>query len=183
MIRRIAVIVASVMLALAPVTVSAQIPAGTQLTGTIDQDLSSASANVGDGFTVSGVHSQNNEVADAKIYGHVAQIERAGQGRPGKIGLAFDRVLLPSGNVYSLEGSDTISAQVNTKSNALKEVGGAVAGAIVGNILGKMVGTNLGGLVGAGAGYTVAKNNRAAVTIPKDSTVVVEVNRPLRQTR
>lgn len=183
MIRKIAIAVALAMLTSAPLTALAQIPPGTQLTGTIDQDLSSASVQPGDVFTVSGVHSQSNDVADAKIYGHVVQVVRAGQGRAGNIWLAFDRVILPSGDVYSLEGSGTVSAQIKTKSNALKEAGGTVAGAIVGSILGRMVGTNLGGLVGGGAGDALARNSRADVVIPKDSSVVVEVNRPLRQAR
>jgi hypothetical protein len=171
------------MLAFAPLASFAQIAPGTQLTGTIDQELSSASAQVGDVFTVSGVHSQNNDIEDARIYGHVVQVVRAGQGRAGAIELAYDKVYLASGSVYSLAGSGTISSQISAKSNTAKEVGGTVAGVIVGNILGKMVGTNLGGLLGGGAGYALAKNNRASAVIPKESKVVVEVNRPLRQTR
>ncbi len=183
MIRRIATIVASAMLAFAPLAVSAQIIPGTQLSGTIDQDINSSSAQVGDGFTISNVHSQNNHIVGAKIYGHVANVVRAGQGRSAQIQLAYDKVYLQSGNVYRLSGANTVSVQANTKNNTLKEVGGAVGGMIVGNILGKMVGTNLGGLAGAGGGYMLAKNNRANVTVPKNSVVVVEVNRSLRQSR
>jgi hypothetical protein len=120
-------------------------------------------------------------IQNAKIYGHVATVTRPGQGRPGNIGLAFDRVRLPSGDVYSLAGSDTVRAQVNTKSNALKEAGGATAGLLVGSIVGKMLHVPLGGLAGAALGYGIAKNNRANVVIPKSSTVVVDVNRSLQR--
>jgi hypothetical protein len=183
MIRKIATVVACAMLAVAPLAASAQIAAGTQLTGTIDRELSSASAQVGDYFTISGVHSENHDVDEATIYGHVAEVVRAGQGRTGKISLAYDKVRLASGEVYSLAGTGTVSAQFDTKNNTVKEAGGAVAGMVVGNILGKAIGTNLGGLLGGGAGYELAKNNRENVSIAKDSAVVVEINRPLRQTR
>jgi hypothetical protein len=183
MIRKIATIVASAMLAFAPLAASAQIVPGTQLSGTITQEINSKSANVGDGFTLTDVHSENRHIDGAKIYGHVAEVERAGQGRTGKIRLAYDKVYLSSGNVYTLSGTSTVSVQSDTKNNTLKEAGGAVGGMIVGNILGKAIGTNLGGLLGAGGGYMLAKNNRENVTIPKDSTVVVEINRSLRQRR
>jgi hypothetical protein len=183
MIRKIATIVVSGMLAFAPLVVSAQIIPGTHLTGVINQEINSKSANVGDGFTITDVHSENRHIDGAKIYGHVADVQRAGQGRPGKISLAYDKLYAASGNVYSLSGTSTVSVQADTKNNTLKEVGGAVGGMIVGNILGKMVGTNLGGLAGAGGGYMLAKNNKENVTIPKNSTVVVEINRSLRQSR
>ncbi len=182
MIRKLAVIVASGMLAFSPLAASAQIIPGTELVGTLDQDISSASAQVGTGFTLSNVHSQNRNINGAKVYGHVASVERAGQGRPGKIQLAYDKINTAAGNVYTLNGT-TVSAQTNTKNNTLKEVGGAVGGMIVGNIIGKAVGVGVGGLLGAGGGYMLAKNSRENVTIPKNSTVVLQVTRSLRQTR
>jgi hypothetical protein len=156
---------------------SSPIAPGTQLTGTIDQELGSAAANTGDAFTLSGVHSQDLTLADATIFGHVSQVERAGQGRPGKIALAFDKVRLKSGDVYSLEGANAVKIEVDTKSNALKEAGGVVGGGIVGRVL---LGRRAA-LAAATIGYFVAKNNRANVTIPKSSAVVVEVSRALRQ--
>ena len=156
---------------------SGPIAPGTQLTGTIDQELASASANVGDAFTLSGVHSQDSTLADATIFGHVAQVERAGQGRPGKIALAFDKVRLKSGDAYSLEGANAVKVEVDTKSNALKEAGGVVAGGVVGRVL---LGRRAA-LAAAAIGYFVAKNNRSNVTIPKSSTIVVEVPRALQQ--
>jgi hypothetical protein len=160
-----------------PSAEASPIAPGTQLTGTLDQELASASANAGDAFTLSGVHSQDLTLADATIVGHVAQVERAGQGRPGKIALAFDKIRLKSGDVYSLEGANAVKVEVDTKSNALKEAGGVVAGGVVGRVL---LGRRAA-LAAAAVGYLVAKNNRANVTIPKSSGVVVQVSRALRQ--
>jgi len=167
-------------LALAPLAASAAISPGTELTGNVDQNLSSNSVQVGQRFTMSNVHSNDNDVNGATMYGHVCDVQRPGQGRNASIQLCFDRLRTRSGGSYALDGR-AINVQTNTKSNALKEAGGAVAGMIVGNILGKAIGTNAGGLVGAAGGYMVAKNNRADVTIPQGAVVTVQVLRARRQ--
>jgi hypothetical protein len=167
-------------LAVAPLAASAQVTPGTNLTGTINQTLDSGHAQVGQAFTMSNVHSDDNNIVGATIYGHVTDVVKAGQGRPGSIQLGFNQLVTRSGGRYYLTGRVT-NMTVNTKNNALKEVGGAVAGMIVGNILGKAVGTNLGGAVGAGGGYLAAKNNRSQVTIPQNSAVTVQVVRSRRQ--
>jgi hypothetical protein len=53
---------------------------------------------------------------------------------------------------------------------------GAGVGMIVGNILGKAVGTNLGGLIGAGGGFVYANNLKTNITIPRGSTVTLQLN-------
>jgi hypothetical protein len=180
MIRRLSTLVAAAAVAFIPLAASAQISAGTELSGTIDQNLDSKSAVVGQRFTMSNVHSQDNNINGATIYGHVDEVQSAGQGRAGKISIAFDKLHTRAGGSYALDGRTT-AVQVNTKSNALNEAGGAVAGMIVGNILGKKVGTNAGGLLGAAGGYIYAKNAKQNVTIPANSTVTVQVIRARRQ--
>ncbi|HYZ15819.1 MAG TPA: hypothetical protein VE591_05435 [Candidatus Acidoferrum sp.] len=180
MTRKITTLLAALAVILTPLVASAQISPGTTLVGTMDQSLDSGSVQVGQRFTMHNVHTQDNNINNAVIYGHVADVQRAGQGRPGKIQLAYDKLRTASGNSYSLQGR-TENVQVNTKNNTLKEVGGALAGMIVGNILGKWVGTNIGGIVGAGGGYLYAKNSRQNVTIPQNSTVSVQVLRAYRQ--
>jgi uncharacterized membrane protein YebE (DUF533 family) len=129
---------------------------------------------------MSDVHSQDNNINGGTIYGHISDVQRASQGRPGKIELAFDKLRTRSGNSYALSGRAQ-NVQTNTKSNALKEVGGAVAGMLVGNFIGKKLGTNLGGALGAGGGYLYAKNNRENVTIPQNAVVSVQVTSARRQ--
>ncbi len=167
-------------LALAPLAASAAVSPGTELTGNMNQSLDSGSVQVGQSFTMSNVHSNDNDINGATLYGHVCDVQRPGQGRNASIQLCFDRLRTRAGGSYVLDGR-AISVQTNTKSNALKEAGGAVAGMIVGNILGKAIGTNTGGLVGAAGGYMVAKNNRANVSIPQGAVVTVQVLRARRQ--
>jgi hypothetical protein len=88
---------------------------------------------------------------------------------------------VPSGATYSVRGVVT-GIQKVTKSNALKEVGGALAGMIVGNIIGKTVfHTSVGGLAGAAGGYLLAKNSRENMTVPAGSTVTVKLVQARRQ--
>jgi hypothetical protein len=180
MIRRLSSLATVAALALLPLVASAQVTAGTELSGTIDQQLDSKSAVVGQRFTMSNVHSQDNNINGATIYGHVDSVQSAGQGRKAQISLAFDKLHTRSGASYALDGRAT-GVQVNTKSNVVNEAGGAVAGMIVGNIIGKKVGTNLGGLLGAAGGYIYAKNAKQNVTVPANSVVTVQVIRARRQ--
>ena len=180
MVRKISTAFAALILAFTPLIASAAISPGTELYGNMDQSLDSGSVQVGQPFTMSKVHSQSYDVHDATIYGHVSDVQRAGQGRPGKIQLAFDKLRTLSGTSYTLDGRAT-QVQTDTKNNTLKEAGGAVAGMIVGNIIGKKVGTNLGGLLGAAGGYLYAKNNQQNVTVPTNALVTVQVLAARRQ--
>ncbi|MFN2528955.1 MAG: hypothetical protein ABR584_09605 [Candidatus Baltobacteraceae bacterium] len=163
-----------------PFIAAAQLTPGTTLTGTLDQDINSQNAVVGQGFTISNAHSSNYNINGATIYGHVADVQRAGQGTPGKIELAIDKVNTRSGNVYAATGY-VAQANVQTKSNATKEAVGAIAGAVVGNILTHGGGKTAGTLAGAAGGYLLAKNNKAAVTIGAGSTVSVQLSSSRRQ--
>ncbi|MEA2721616.1 MAG: hypothetical protein QOJ39_3480 [Candidatus Eremiobacteraeota bacterium] len=180
MIRRLSTLLAAAAVAFVPLAASAQISAGTELSGTIDQSLDSKSAVVGQRFTMSNVHSLDNNINGATIYGHVDSVRPAGQGRSAQISLALDKLRTRSGGSYALDGR-VVAAQENTKSNVVNEAGGAVAGMIVGNILGKKLGTNAGGLLGAAGGYIYAKNAKQNVTIPANSAVTVQVIRARRQ--
>jgi hypothetical protein len=174
--RTLTALAVAVMLAVAPIAALAQLTPGTILTGSFDQNLSSNHAYVGEPVTISNAHSDNNDINGAKVYGHVSSVQPAGQGRPGQITFAFDRVVTRSGNTYSIQ-SYTTNVDVQTKSNAGKELGGAAAGALVGGLLGH----GIGALIGAAGGAVVAKNNRQNVLVPQGSTISIRVVRSRRQ--
>jgi hypothetical protein len=170
-------------LTLLPVFASAAISPGTVLVGNMDQALDSSKVQVGQAFTMSDVHSQSRDIHGATLYGHVADVRPASQGRNAQIELAFDKLHTLSGNSYAVVGSAT-QVQTNTKSNAVKEAGGAVAGAIVGGILGRtLLHSDVGLPVGAAGGYLAAKNNRANIVIPQNATVTVQIESARVQAR
>jgi hypothetical protein len=146
------------------------------LTGTMDQTISSSSAHAGDAFKISNVTSTNGygTVTNATIYGHVASVTTAGQGRNARVQLAFDRVQLYDGKRYSLTARPT-HIKVVTKSNAAREGVGAVVGDLLGNYIGKVIGVGLLGPIGLIGGFLVAKNARQNVTIPQNSLVTLQV--------
>ena len=155
---------------------------GTELTGTMDQTISSSSAHVGDTFKISNVTSANGTgaVTDATIYGHVDAVTTAGQGRNAAIRLAFDRVQLFNGKRFTLAARPT-HVKVVTKSNATREGVGAIVGDLLGNFVGKVIGASVLGPLGLIGGYLVAKNARQNVTIPQNSLVTLEVLTARRQ--
>jgi hypothetical protein len=153
-----------------------QINPGTKLTGSINVELNSKDARVGQTFLLTGVHTSNFDVNGATVYGHVSHVQRAGQGTPGKIDLAVDKINTKAGNIYRLEGQ-VVNVEINTKSNAGKEALAAAGGGLVTGLLTKNA---FWGLVGAAGGYLVAKNSRENITIPRGSLVTVRVSSATR---
>lgn len=156
-------------------------PPGTHLSGQIQQNISTASANVGDAVTVTNVVAPGANIHNGTMYGTVTKVVRAGQGRPAQLRITMHSLRLANGETYHVDGVVT-GMTANTKSNALKEAAGAVGGMIVGNILGKTIfHTGGGGLVGAASGYLLAKNNRENMTVAKGSGVTVVLATARRQ--
>ena len=164
------------------IAAQAALTAGSTLNGTIDQDLSSNHAYVGEPVTLSHVTSADGSgsVVGGTLYGRVETVQKAGQGRPGKIMLKFDR-LVTSHAVYAVDTTVT-QTQTQTKNNAAKEAGGALAGMLVGNMIGKTIfHTGIGGFLGAAGGFLLAKNNRENVNISHGTVIQVRVNSVTRR--
>src|SRR6202042_2498438 len=97
-----------------PLSVLAQVAPGTTLVGNIDQNLSSNHVYTGQQITLSNVHSPDHHINGGTIYGPVSSYQTAGQGRPGKINLAFDQLRTRGGGVYAIRGYAS-SVDVETK--------------------------------------------------------------------
>jgi hypothetical protein len=160
---------------------SSPLTPGMDLTGTMDQTISSSSAHVGDRFLISNVTSgADGAVANATVYGHVAGVTSAGQGRKARVRLAFDWIRLYDGKQFPLDARP-VHINVVTKTNAAREGVGAVVGDLLGNYIGKVIGVGLLGPLGLVGGYLIAKNDRQNVTIPQNSQVTLQLIRSLRQ--
>jgi hypothetical protein len=154
----------------------AALTSGSLLNGTIDQNLSSNHAYVGERVTLSNVTSNDGSgsVVGGRLYGEVTEVQPASQGRPGKIRLHFSR-LVTRGAVYNVDTRVT-GANVKTKNNTLKEAGGALAGMLVGNAIGKTIfHSGAFGILGAAGGFLLAKNNKENVNISRGTMVQVQV--------
>lgn len=161
---------------------NAQVAQGTLLDGTIDGDYSSNHAYAGQAVTVSNVTSDSGGyVRNGRLYGYVSEVQKASQGRPGKIRFRFTKLVAGNGTVYAIDSHVTQMKAV-TKTNAAKEAGGALAGMLVGNAIGKtLFGGSAGGAIGAAGGFLLAKNNRQDVDVPSGSYIQVELTSVTRR--
>lgn len=149
-----------------------RIDSGTVLPFRLNQTLSSNTSEVGDTFRAvldSAVSSNYQGMPPGSILeGHVDYVRAKSGDTPGLLGLAFDRVRLPDGQVYSVQGtligldSESVTnengrlvAKSGAKKDNLKYVGyGAGGGALIalltkGNLLtNSIIGAALGFLYG-----------------------------------
>lgn len=153
---------------------------GSVLTGLIAGSLDSKSAYAGEPVTLYNVASSDGAIVHATLIGTVTDVTPAGQGRNAQVRMHFDRLRNLDGSETRIDGV-VVSVEVKTKSNAAKEIGGALLGMLAGNAIGKALGINGGGIAGAAGGFLIAKDNRANVVIPADSAVTVQLVNPRRQ--
>lgn len=160
------------------IAAQAALTSGSLLNGTISQSYSSKNAYVGQAVALRNVTSDDGSgsVSSGTLYGTVSSVQKAGQGRPGRIAFRFTRLVTGSGATYAVDTSVT-KMKANTSNNTLKEAGGALAGMLVGNMIGKtLFHLSGGGLVGAAGGFLLAKNNKQDISVPAGSIVQVQVN-------
>jgi hypothetical protein len=162
----------------------ARLAAGSIITGTLGNDLNTATANVGDQFVVNVTPPYPNDdgtYANAYVRGQVVAVTRAGQGTRPQLGLAFDRIVFADGRSMPVAGHVTSTDEKHASAIPQQAIG-ALAGMLVGNIIGKVVlHTSVGGIAGAAGGFLYANNLKTNFVVPKSSTVVIQVDQPLRQ--
>ncbi len=178
----VAAIAALPLAASAQATGDTLLPSQTVLNGTLEQQISSRTAQVGDPFVldVQGPFPADDQrYTGAKVYGHIATVARAGGMKKGSVALAFDRLALQDGTTAALQGQVlSLDAQGNKANSTAKTIVGGVVGQIVGNYIGKHIGTNVGGAVGAIGGAIYASNTGQNITIGQGSQVALKTTAP-----
>ncbi|MEA2664882.1 MAG: hypothetical protein QOI11_1826 [Candidatus Eremiobacteraeota bacterium] len=178
----VAAIAALPLAASAQATGDTLLPSQTVLNGTLEQQISSRTAQVGDPFVLdvqAPFPADDSRYTGAKVYGHVATVARAGGMKKGGVALAFDRLTLQDGTTAALQGQVlSLDAQGNKANSTTKAIVGGVVGQIVGNYIGKHIGTNVGGAVGAIGGAIYASNTGQNITIGQGSQVSLKTTAP-----
>jgi hypothetical protein len=156
-----------------PVTALAQYykPAGAQITGTIQQELRSKTAQDGDQFTM--VTS-----GGSTIYGHLSQVDRANIGRKAHLKLNFDTIRFPDGSTSRIHAT-VVAVQQHKQTNYTRAAGTALGGMVVGNIIGKAIGVGVGGAVGLIGGGLLAANTANDIDIPAGAQATIQLTQPL----
>lgn len=162
------------------------IPEGTVIPVSLDTPLSSSTAKLGDGFTVTVKSEQDGDAEFPRgttLYGAIVGVQKAGNGQPGTLDLDFREARLPDGTRARLDGalislddesvtrsdSGRLTATAKAKDDRLLMIG---IGAGAGLLIGKLTKGNLivGGLIGAAAGYLYSE-----ITKPKGEAKDVDV--------
>jgi hypothetical protein len=151
-----------------------------QISGTLQSDLSSKTAKDGDTFTIvtTGAQTAAGTTVPVTIYGHVSEVVKSGLTQKAHIKLNFDKVALSDGSAAPIDAK-LISMQPKQQTNAAKAIGAVVVGDLLGNWIGKSMGSNAGWAVGAGGGFLYAATMSSDVLVPAGSTVTMQLQQPV----
>jgi len=162
------------------------IDAGTVLTVTIDQNISTQTNSSGDSFAASLAEAVTvNGTAvlpqGTKAVGTVVQVQPAGHLKGGAVlALTLDSLTV-NGTKYSIETSEfEQTGKGRGKRTAIGGGGGAAFGAIVGAIAGGGKGAAIGALAGGGAGTAgAAYTGKRDITLPAETRLHFKLKQPL----
>jgi hypothetical protein len=163
------------------------VPAGTTLTVTLDQAVSTKDNNSGDRFDASlaaPVNVQGQEVipAGAKAVGTVVTAASAGRLKGGAaLALTLDSLRI-NGEKYSIETSQFEEAgKGRGKRTVIGGGGGAALGAIIGGIAGGGKGAGIGAVAGGGAGTAgAAYTGKRDITLPAETRLHFKLRHSLQ---
>jgi len=158
------------------------IPSGQEIDVRLENELSSATAQVEQRFeatTVADLY-RGNEVlipAGSKLRGVISSVTKATRtDRKGSLTVAFDQVTV-NGRNYPMRGTVTQALESEgIKGEAAKIGAGAGVGAIIGGIIGGAKGALLGVLIGGGG--TIAATEGKDVTLPPGTILRVQLDTP-----
>lgn len=154
---------------------------GTVINARLNQELSSASAHVGDTFYMTVVPpypSGDPLFQGATISGEVTRVQRAGQGRNPEIVIVPRYLRLADGSTAYIHGEVTsVAANKSTGETAAKAAAGALAGMLIGNAIGKTIfHASGGGAVGLIGGAMLGANNKSNFSIPAGAGATVQLS-------
>ena len=154
------------------------VPAGTQISVRLNDEVDSEKAQVGDVFhgSISAPVTVGEETViptTADVEGRVVEVKSAGR-FAGQSVLTLELTKLTmSGKTYSLQTSQwTKSGNGRGKSTAAKVGGGAAVGAALGGIFGGGKGAAIGAAAGAGAGTGVSAATKGQQIVLKPEAVI-----------
>ncbi len=166
------------------------IDAGTVLTITLDQTISTTNSNSGDQFTASlaePIAAQGMEIfpRGTRATGTVVQASPAGRLKGGALlALSLDSLTL-NGQRIAIQTSEFEEAgKGRGKRTLIGGGGGAAFGAIVGALAGGGKGAAIGALAGGGAGTAgAAFTGKRDITLPAETRLHFKLTQPLTMTR
>jgi hypothetical protein len=148
------------------------LPAGSTIDTTLQQDLNSKTAQDGQQFTLV-------TASGSRIRGHLSNVHRSTvTGRKAGLTLNADTITFADGTTSPID-AQVIGVGQHKQTNYVQAAGQVLGGMIVGNIIGKAIGTNLGGLVGVAGGALLAANSSSNIDVPAGAQVRLKLEAPL----
>src|ERR1041384_4679704 len=165
------------------------VPAGTQISVRLNDEVDSEKAQVGDVFHGSisapvSIDDQTVIPTTADVEGRVVEVKSAGR-FAGQSVLTLELTKLTmSGKTYSLQTSQwTKSGNGRGKSTAAKVGGGAAVGAVLGGIFGGGKGAAIGAAAGAGAGTGVSAATKGQqIILHPEAVIAFQLQSPITVT-
>jgi hypothetical protein len=177
-----------------PLSVSAQnfsVPDDVALRIRLDDTLTSIDSQVGDPFSATVV--DKGDYQNARVYGHVAQIDMSGRvkGHTSMM-LRFDRLVMPDGRrarihaeivqLYHAPSGEKVDVEgaIESGGRGRKSIEhtaiGAGAGALLGGIFGGGKGAGIGSIIGGAGGLgTTAFHGRQKITLGSGQEMLIRI--------
>jgi hypothetical protein len=172
-------------------TANFAVPDDTALRIRLDDTLTSVDSKVGDPFSATVV--DQGEYRNARVYGHVAQIDMSGRvkGHTSML-LRFDRLVMPDGRrgsiqaeiieLYHAPSGEKVDVEgaIESGGRGRKSIEhtaiGAGAGALLGGIFGGGKGAGIGSIIGGVGGLgTTAFHGHQKITLNSGQEVLIRV--------
>jgi hypothetical protein len=188
------VVVALVIIISSPLVASTQnfsIPEDVALRVRLDDTLTSVDSEVGDPFSATVV--EKGDYQNARVYGHVSQIDMSGRikGHTSMM-LRFDRLVMPDGRrapihaeiveLYHAPSGEKVDVEgaIESGGRGRKSIEhtviGAGAGALLGGIFGGGKGAGIGSVIGGAGGLgTTAFHGRQKITLNSGQEMLIRI--------
>jgi hypothetical protein len=172
-------------------TANFAVPDDTALRIRLDDTLTSVDSKVGDPFSATVV--DQGEYRNARVYGHIAQIEMSGKikGHTSML-LRFDRLVMPDGRrgsiqaeiieLYHAPSGEKVDVEgaIESGGRGRKSIThtaiGAGAGALLGGIFGGGKGAGIGAIIGGVGGLgTTAFHGHQKITLNSGQEMLIRV--------
>lgn len=169
------------------------VPEDTALRIRLDDTLTSTDSQVGDPFSATVV--DEGDFQNARVYGHVAEIDMSGRvkGRTSLM-LRFDRLVMPDGRrtpihaeiveLYHAPSGERVDVEgaIESSSRGRKSIEhtviGAGAGALLGGIFGGGKGAGIGSIIGGAGGLgTTAFHGHQKITLNSGQEMLIRITR------
>ena len=172
-------------------TANFAVPDDTALRIRLDDTLTSVDSKVGDPFSATVV--DQGEYRNARVYGHVSQIEMSGKikGHTSMV-LRFDRLVMPDGRrapihaelieLYHAPSGEKVDVEgaIESGGRGRKSIEhtaiGAGAGALLGGIFGGGKGAGIGSIIGGVGGLgTTAFHGHQKITLNSGQEILIRI--------